>query len=134
MSHPKYEVYIGIADDHGIESFIPNNQVTDQDVSHMGLRTRFNGQRNMLVYRVFLTPDSVQIISNYLANNQYKEALFVMKRLAIEVEVQQGHTRLWEEIPKFTAEESRELGRLLHDLYKKPSKPPETDKQLKLPI
>ncbi len=105
--------HIGIADCHGIESFIPAKKFNAEDMSFedidnsvlqmMLLRAQFNPHRHAILYRVELSREDASIIYDLLDEGNYGEALEHMKTTAIEIELADSTGRnkekIWKMIP-----------------------------------
>jgi hypothetical protein len=74
----------GIADCHGIESFLPEERFDEQS-SILLLRAETNRQRHAVVYEVTLKPKDVYNINKQLNEGLYKEALLMMKMTAVGI-------------------------------------------------
>ena len=113
----KLEVYAGIADSEGIESFHPYHVLTVRDFNIMFLRCRFNPQRAPLVYRVFLYSKKADIVKKQLESGEYKRALLTIKENArqIQIATDRGNkgpdriARMWDAIPSYSYKELQEM-------------------------
>jgi len=105
--------HIGIADCHGLESFIPAKKFNAEDMiledidnsvlQMMLLRTQFNPHRHAILYRVDLSKEDALVIYELLEEGDYVGALKHMKNTAIEVELADSTGRnkekTWRMIP-----------------------------------
>jgi len=105
--------HIGIADCHGLESFIPAKKFNAEDMTledidngvlqMMLLRAQFNPQRHAILYRVELSREDASIIYDLLDEEDYIGALEHMKETAIEIELADSTGRnkekIWRMIP-----------------------------------
>jgi len=109
--------YYGIADCHGIESFIkepnldrstnldrlkelglsdmsgaddPDKKQYGGNLGMMMMRCKFNSQRHPVVYRVKMSEDAASTIEEMLADGDYAEALTLMKDMAEETQIARG--------------------------------------------
>jgi len=82
--HDMLKIYCGIADAHGIESFIPEEDYKAKPFPFQ-MRADANRQRHAVFYVVELTEDRVETIKELLGKNDYKKALTVLKKLAITI-------------------------------------------------
>ena len=109
--------YYGIADCHGLESFMKEPSqtsvanmnrlkqlgVTDSgteslpgrkeyagNLSMMQLRCRFNGQRHPVVYRARLAEEDAEMVQDLLDSGDYINALNVVKANSEEVQLTRG--------------------------------------------
>ena len=94
------EKYIGIADAHGLESFLKYEEHQD----HLGflvMRARANRQRHALVYQVELDEKQQSIIEQTLEEEKYILACQILHDPAFidNVGVEQSMLNSWEMIP-----------------------------------
>lgn len=109
--------YYGIADCHGVESFIkePDLQKADRmdtlkklglsdkggeeepekksyggNLGMMMMRCKFNSQRHPVVYRVKMSDDMASMVEEMLADGDYADALIAIKDYAEEVQIARG--------------------------------------------
>ena len=104
--------FYGLADCHGIESFIPTKQYDPEkdeifepkDVTGMiALRAQFNAQRFPVVYKVDMTIEDADDIQELLDEGEYEEALILLKERAYSVSLARvagtNPKKNWEKIP-----------------------------------
>lgn len=104
--------YIGIADAHGLESFIPwtnkyaisllnRDKSANELVNMLSMRARANRHRHAVVYRVALSQKDASMIDDLVNKGEYKEALIKLKKLASVVEITKamGMEKSWNLIP-----------------------------------
>ena len=118
-SKKKPKWYVGLADCHGVESFIEEpfdeehlsgvdrlhdlglvdteaptrKDITkdyNQQLHMLSLRAMHNSQRHPVVYRVLLSEDSANLIQNLIDSQDYKKALITIKNLALETQLARG--------------------------------------------
>ena len=78
--------YVGIADAHGIESFLTEEKAKAEGFLTIAyLRANTNRQRHAVFYTVELTQDRVDEIEKLLSNNKFEEALITLKKLAVTI-------------------------------------------------
>lgn len=91
--------YYGIADAHGIESFVPDlgDQIMDLFMSKednkartsqqfaMCLRAQANQQRHSVVYRALVEDEDSNVIEKLIAESKYVDALIRLKSCAKDV-------------------------------------------------
>lgn len=98
--------YMGIADDDGIESFIPCASAM-QNTMH--LRAQTNRGRNALVFRCSIEENSARLILSALERGETKIALLALKCMMdaeqATVEVEQDETHRWDIIPRGSADD-----------------------------
>ena len=109
--------YYGIADCHGLESFVKEPDMADAtelddlfdlglsdtdskndpvkkqyvgNLSMMRMRCRYNGQRHPVVYRVKLSDDDADMVEDLLNSGDYINALNVVKGNSQEVQLARG--------------------------------------------
>ena len=109
--------YYGIADCHGIESFIkepdlkradnmdklkalglsdkggedePEKKGYGGNLGMMMMRCKFNSQRHPVVYRVKLSDDAASTVEEMIADGDYSDALIFMKDYAEETQIARG--------------------------------------------
>lgn len=105
--------WVGLADCHGIESFIKEPDMSESDdldrladlgladtglgdakrkgwsqqVGMLKMRAAANSQRHAIVYRVKLTKQDADKVEDLLANGKYVDSLEYVKEVAIEVQL-----------------------------------------------
>lgn len=93
--------YYGLADCHGVESFVPDiddttlelllskgdAQAKKSNQYAMSLRAMSNAQRFAVVYRVLLAEDHANEVEELLKQGKYIDALHVIKNNAEEVQL-----------------------------------------------
>jgi len=99
--------YMGIADDDGIESFIPCASAM-QNTMH--LRAQANRGQNAIVFRCMIEEDSARLLLGCLEkSSESKIALLALKCMMdaeqATVEVEQDETHRWDIIPRGDANE-----------------------------
>ena len=88
--------YIGIADCHGIESFIP---LAEGNATILSIRANANAHRHAVVYMAKVTQVQADKINDLMARGKYKEALQYLKRNVKDISVQRGREKSWNLIP-----------------------------------
>ncbi len=107
--------YVGIADAHGLESFISlpekvleaelagqnGKESAYEMVSMLSVRAMANRHRHAVVYRVEVDDADAAAIKFLLDGERYAEALIKLKKCAKEVEIgkQPGMKKSWRMIP-----------------------------------
>ena len=106
--------FIGIADAHGIESFISLTNLNA--ISVLKTRTKDNGgptlsalkmraianrHRHAVLYKVSVSQEVAEIISDMIDSEKYKEALIFMKQASeiVEIVPSYGMKNSWALIP-----------------------------------
>ena len=82
--HGLLKKYVGIADAHGIESFISEEEYKAKPFPFQ-MRADANRQRHAVSYVVELTEDRVAMIEKLLKENEYKKALTELKIQAVTI-------------------------------------------------
>ena len=94
--------YTGIADNEGIESFMPLSGTDEQERYMWYLRAESNPQRFATVYKAELDIESAELVTSHLDKGNYLNALRCMhyeaKRKNFEVEA--SHKKNWALITK----------------------------------
>lgn len=91
--------YIGLADCHGIESFIPEAEAKTI-LFGLKMRATVNRQKHAVIYKVDVSDDTVKIINELLEKCKYKEALNVLKAVPnVEIMKEAGMAKSWRMIP-----------------------------------
>jgi hypothetical protein len=89
--------FIGIADCHGIESFLPYEE-HKKDLFYLKLRAMSNRQRHAVAYLVVLQPKHAGQILGRLRKGEHAHALNILKR-ATKVFFPDNYGKSWELIP-----------------------------------
>lgn len=105
-------IYVGIADAHGLESFVgldalnAESLLTNQKRNKgnalsqvLFLRAQANRHRHAVVYRVELDSKSAVRIGELLEDSRFKDALIVLKQVAKNVKLGQHMQNSWALIP-----------------------------------
>ena len=82
--HDMLKIYCGIADAHGIESFIPEEDYKAKPFPFQ-MRADANRQRHAVSYVVELTEDRVAKIKKLLGEQKFKKALTELKKQAVTI-------------------------------------------------
>ena len=86
--------YIGIADAHGLESFIPAREYNAEEerfttnnkaIAFMSMRANANRQRHAVVYKANLDREAADEVYDLIERGEYAEALRCIKANAIEI-------------------------------------------------
>ena len=70
------KTYVGVADAHGVESFIP---LEEAKLGFLELRARSNRQRHAVLYKVELEDSVAESVQAKLKNQDYIDALHLLK-------------------------------------------------------
>jgi hypothetical protein len=116
-NHGESSWYYGIADCHGVESFIkepdlqraermeklktlglsdkggedePEKKAYGGNLGMMMMRCKFNSQRHPVVYRVKMSDDMASTVEEMIADGDYADALIAIKDYAEEVQIARG--------------------------------------------
>ena len=91
------EKYVGIADCHGIESFIPFHE-GKKKLMELKLRAISNRQRQAVVYIVALNKLLAKQIERYLDEKNYERALIMLKAAPV-IYFLEDYGNSWDLIP-----------------------------------
>jgi len=97
-AEPGKELYYGIADCHGIESF-KRFEEGNHNIGILQIRAQANDQRHAVVYIVALYPEMVRQINALLKKQQFKRALTFLKSTERIWFTESRSERLWNNIP-----------------------------------
>ena len=87
-------IYCGLADCHGIESFLPESQAK---IGHLQIREIANPQRWAVTYKVGLDKTQVKCIEDLLDEQNFKLALKMLKSFTKDLKV--SSRKRWKAIP-----------------------------------
>jgi phosphatidylinositol kinase/protein kinase (PI-3 family) len=103
--------YVGIADAHGLDSFInytalqavsvlkgDKKKVTNL-IGSLQVRAYANSQRHAVVYRVTLSSEDAEIIQELYNKGEYSKALLTLKKLSKMVELEKRMEKSWNMLP-----------------------------------
>ena len=90
------ETYCGIADAHGIESFLP---LEKSNISIMIIRAHANRHRHAVVYAVEMEPKLIELINIKLKIQKFMEALKCLKTFVTEIKIEKSFEKSWRLIP-----------------------------------
>ena len=93
----KTQMYIGIADAHGIESFVLKAKSSWSPEIFL-LRANANRQRHACYFETDLTSDEAEVIQQLVNEEKYHMALRLLKR-QFAVLIPTGHAYSWTLIP-----------------------------------
>ncbi len=79
LNSTELKAYCGVADAHGIESFM---EYPSRTAGMLQLRASLNRQRHAVFYVVRLNNVTIAVIEGLLAGNQYQVALQALKEVA----------------------------------------------------
>ncbi len=91
------KTFYGIADAHGIESFLPEVDALPQ-LSMLFMRAHSNRQRHACFYKAECSDKAAEGVQRLLKDGKYQLALGVLKSTAI-VAVHEDHMKSWPMIP-----------------------------------
>jgi len=89
-------IRIGIADAHGIESYLPEKEAR---VGILTLRASLNRQRHALVYKIDVTKLQDETIKKFIENKNYIDALKYIKGNVSTIGISKGYEKSWKLIP-----------------------------------
>jgi hypothetical protein len=90
--------YLGVADCHGIESFLPYEKNKDI-MSALTLRAMYNRHRHAVFYMAVLTDKQVDLVENAIKAKDFKKALNRLKNCTVFLYDLPGKDNSWEMIP-----------------------------------
>ena len=80
--------FIGVADCHGIESFIRANDVSDEEIALMQLRAVSNDQRHAVAYTCEIKDEvNIQHMYSHIDKGNYEGALRALKKFASNLDL-----------------------------------------------
>ena len=96
------QTYYGIADAHGIESFIPYEKRVNDKFPYI-MRAEFNRHRHAVYYLVTIDKIDARMVEALLEMSKYKKALKLLKKRAITIGYPDVHAeeykKSWDLIP-----------------------------------
>ena len=93
-------IRVGIADCHGIESYIDQKKLTKSTLGVLKMRAQANRQRFALVYKVEVSEELDAKVKKALANKKFETALRLIKRGAqVSLENSPASKEHWKRIP-----------------------------------
>lgn len=78
---------IGIADAHGVESYIDKTASTAKEFNMFALRASLNRQRHAVAYEAQVTNEDDAKINALLKQDEYVNALTMLKKVAINIKL-----------------------------------------------
>lgn len=85
-------IKVGIADAHGIESYVTKKDVSKNHLSMFVLRASLNRQRHAVAYEIEISKKADKIINELLKDDRCIDALKKLKKLAISVKLSKAST------------------------------------------
>ena len=76
--------YMGIADAHGIESFVCSEKAEDSTRGLLHARAACNRQRHAVFFEVVLSDEQVAEVQKEIDDGDWEAALYALKRVASE--------------------------------------------------
>ena len=93
-------IRVGIADCHGIESYIDEKRMTKPTLFILKLRAQANRQRFALVYKAEVSEELDAKVKKALANKKFETALRLIKKGAkVSLENSPASKEHWKRIP-----------------------------------
>ena len=93
------KTYTGVADCHGIESMLEKHENTAQDRAIQMIRADANRQRHAVYYEVTLDDQTKAHIDEQLDQQNYPEALNLLKWMGQDLRTSDSHIKSWRLIP-----------------------------------
>jgi len=91
--------FIGLADAHGIESFVKKDEADSGFLTTVGLRAATNRQRHAVVFRAFLYGPDAEMVNHLIKDGEFVSALNALKLYADEIFVENHWLKSFELIP-----------------------------------
>lgn len=98
FANMKGNKYLGVADCHGIETFLPYDKNKDI-MSALTLRAMYNRQRHACFYMAVLTNKQVALVESAIKNKKFQVALNRLKLGNIFLHQMPGVNKSWDMIP-----------------------------------
>jgi hypothetical protein len=99
----KAKCYCGVADAHGVDSFVRFDKCPDEQLFMMVMRAGANRQRHAVAYKVWLTKSAVDTIQTFLKKKDWVQGLILIKQFAVKTELGAapagGLEKSWDMIP-----------------------------------
>jgi len=92
---------VGIADAHGLESFLPV-EGNEETMFMLSIRASANRHRHAVVYKVKVDKEAEKAVNEQIKKNDFIKALKVLKENAVDVELMRGQGNVeksWGMIP-----------------------------------
>lgn len=93
------KTYTGVADCHGIESMLEKHDHTTQDRMYQLIRAQANRQRHAVYYEVSLDDQTKAHIDEQLEQQNYPEALNLLKWMGQDLKTDAAQIDSWRVIP-----------------------------------
>jgi len=93
------KTYTGVADCHGIESMLEKHDNTAQDRMHQLIRAGANRQRHAVYYEVSIDDKVKSLIDEQLDQQNYPEALNLLKWMGQDLKTGADQIDSWRVIP-----------------------------------
>ena len=98
--------YIGIADCHGLESFVNENEPNAMTFGMFAIRAAANAQRHAIAYKAEIDQKTHDEICHLMTKERFKDrfeqALILLKERATTIYIPEGYEILWDSIPDRT--------------------------------
>lgn len=97
----EYEQYIGIADAHGIESFVKLSEVESSRPFIFLIRAQANRHRHALFYSILVDKATIAMVDTNIKKGKYDVALKLLKKYGKDVQFpkQINGLKSWKMIP-----------------------------------
>jgi hypothetical protein len=94
------KTFVGIADAHGIESFVPL-EGNEKQMFYFTMRAALNRQRHALVYQVELNEEQEALIKKTLSDGNYQLACHLLHQpdFVESVGIEKGMLDSWDLLP-----------------------------------
>lgn len=92
-------IKIGIADAHGIESYLDEEKVSKQKLFCLTMRAHVNRQRHTVIYKAEVDKKVDSLIQDKIAKKDFVGALEILKYKSAKIGIEEGREKSWEMIP-----------------------------------
>ena len=93
------KTYTGVADCHGIESMLEKHENTAQERAIQMIRANANRQRHAVYYEVSMDDKVKSLVDEQLDQQNYPEALNLLKWMGQDLRTSKDHIKSWRLIP-----------------------------------
>tara|TARA_Y100000296_G_C5068284_1_gene203495 strand:- start:283 stop:645 length:363 start_codon:yes stop_codon:yes gene_type:complete len=91
--------FIGLADAHGIESFMSRKEANARFETLISIRAGTNRQRHAVCFAALLTESGEKAVNAQMEAGDFIEALNVLRAVAMSLVCEEGWEKSWKLIP-----------------------------------
>ena len=91
--------FVGLADAHGIESFMSREDADAHFETMISLRAGSNRQRHAVVFAALLTENGEKAVTTQIEAGEFVNALKTLKNSALSLVCEEGWEKSWKLIP-----------------------------------